>query len=182
MFKDSTKKLVQLPAQTDSYLYLGAEYMSTIRALKTGILCATSHKSPNKHVYFFFLSLALMFSLCGVLSSAGTTSVSASSPIKWCAVGNTEASKCDTWSINSMTGDANVIECQFAPTVDDCLKMIMVNRVKSPPLYFAESALRLRIYRLPHPAARGGRCHGSRRRTGVHSWKVRSGSCNGGAV
>lgn len=155
MFKDSTKKLVQLPPQTDSYLYLGAEYMSTIRVLKTGIICATSHKSPNKHVYlFFFLSLALMFSLCGVLSSsAGTTSVSATSPIKWCAVGFTEASKCDTWSINSMASDANVIECQFAPTVDDCLKMIMVNRVKSPPLYFAESALRLRIYRLPHPTA-----------------------------
>lgn len=90
MFKDSTKKLVQLPPQTDSYLYLGAEYMSTIRALKTG-----------------------------------TTAVHASSPIKWCAVGNTEASKCDTWSINSMAGDASVIECQFAPTVDDCLKMIM---------------------------------------------------------
>ncbi|XP_075877481.1 transferrin-a [Nelusetta ayraudi] len=90
MFKDSTKKLVQLPPQTDSYLYLGAEYMSTIRVLKTG-----------------------------------TTSVSATSPIKWCAVGFTEASKCDTWSINSMASDANVIECQFAPTVDDCLKMIM---------------------------------------------------------
>ncbi|KAG9278863.1 serotransferrin-like [Astyanax mexicanus] len=34
IFKDSTKKLVQLPATTDSFLYLGAQYMSTIRSLK----------------------------------------------------------------------------------------------------------------------------------------------------
>nr|BAA84099.1 transferrin [Salvelinus leucomaenis pluvius] len=33
MFKDSTQKLVQLPLTTDSSIYLGAEYMSTIRSL-----------------------------------------------------------------------------------------------------------------------------------------------------
>ncbi|XP_037386923.1 serotransferrin-2-like [Pygocentrus nattereri] len=34
MFKDSTKKLVKLPETTDSFLYLGAEYVSIIRSLK----------------------------------------------------------------------------------------------------------------------------------------------------
>uniref|UniRef100_A0A8C8JQN3 Serotransferrin n=1 Tax=Oncorhynchus tshawytscha TaxID=74940 RepID=A0A8C8JQN3_ONCTS len=36
MFKDSTQNLVQLPMTTDSFLYLGAEYMSTIRSLTKG--------------------------------------------------------------------------------------------------------------------------------------------------
>lgn len=36
IFKDSTVKLVQLPANTDSFLYLGAEYMSIVRSLKRG--------------------------------------------------------------------------------------------------------------------------------------------------
>ncbi len=36
MFKDSTVQLVRLPANTDSFLYLGAEYMSTVRSLKKG--------------------------------------------------------------------------------------------------------------------------------------------------
>ncbi|KAM9349282.1 transferrin-a [Symphorus nematophorus] len=34
MFKDSTERLVQLPPNTDSFLYLGAEYMSIVRSLK----------------------------------------------------------------------------------------------------------------------------------------------------
>ncbi|CAJ1072255.1 transferrin-a isoform X2 [Xyrichtys novacula] len=34
MFKDSTKSLVRVPDNTDSFLYLGAEYMSIIRSLK----------------------------------------------------------------------------------------------------------------------------------------------------
>ncbi|KAM9844514.1 transferrin-a [Aulostomus maculatus] len=34
MFKDSAVKLVKLPPHTDSFLYLGAEYMSIIRSLK----------------------------------------------------------------------------------------------------------------------------------------------------
>ncbi|XP_062844229.1 transferrin-a [Trichomycterus rosablanca] len=33
MFKDSTKDLMKLPESTDSFLYLGAEYMATIRSL-----------------------------------------------------------------------------------------------------------------------------------------------------
>ncbi|XP_077471191.1 serotransferrin-like [Stigmatopora argus] len=33
MFKDSTKNLVRLPSDTNSFLYLGAEYMSTVRSL-----------------------------------------------------------------------------------------------------------------------------------------------------
>ncbi|XP_076838354.1 serotransferrin-2-like isoform X3 [Brachyhypopomus gauderio] len=36
MFTDSTKNLVLLPKATDSFLYLGAEYMATIHALKKG--------------------------------------------------------------------------------------------------------------------------------------------------
>nr|AAP94279.1 transferrin [Pagrus major] len=43
MFKDSTVRLVKLPPNTDSFLYLGAEYMSTIRSLKKEqITAATS--------------------------------------------------------------------------------------------------------------------------------------------
>ncbi|XP_061588275.1 transferrin-a isoform X2 [Cololabis saira] len=34
MFKDSTQRLVQVPPHTDSFLYLGAEYMSIIRSIK----------------------------------------------------------------------------------------------------------------------------------------------------
>ncbi|XP_068458076.1 transferrin-a [Clinocottus analis] len=89
MFKDSTAKLVKLPANIDSFLYLGAGYASIIRSLK---------KEPTG---------------------------SASSSIKWCAVGHAETSKCDAWSINSMTDTTTAVECQTAPTVDDCLKMIM---------------------------------------------------------
>ncbi|KAJ4945462.1 hypothetical protein JOQ06_023147 [Pogonophryne albipinna] len=65
MFKDSTVRLVRLPASTDSFLYLGAEYMSIVRSLK---------KEPAR---------------------------SASSAIKWCAVGHAETTKCDMWSFNS---------------------------------------------------------------------------------
>ncbi|XP_037538154.1 transferrin-a [Nematolebias whitei] len=90
MFKDSTKRLLRLPANTDSFLFLGADYMSTIRSLK-------KEQTPG----------------------------AASPAIKWCAVGHAETSKCDTWSINSVTDDSASIECQNAPTVDDCLKMIM---------------------------------------------------------
>lgn len=37
MFKDSTARLVKLPSNTDSFLYLGAGYMSIIRSLKRGM-------------------------------------------------------------------------------------------------------------------------------------------------
>uniref|UniRef100_A0A8C9TYZ7 Serotransferrin n=1 Tax=Scleropages formosus TaxID=113540 RepID=A0A8C9TYZ7_SCLFO len=87
MFKDSTVRLVQLPKTTDSFLYLGAEYMSTIRSLKKG---AFSSKA-----------------------------------IKWCAVSRVETVKCDTWSIHSVDTGVAKIECQQAPTVDECIKKIM---------------------------------------------------------
>ncbi|XP_032386558.1 transferrin-a [Etheostoma spectabile] len=57
MFKDSTLKLLQVPANTDSFLYLGAEYMSIIRSLKkepTGTTstairwCAVGHAETSK--------------------------------------------------------------------------------------------------------------------------------------
>ncbi|XP_068594259.1 serotransferrin-like [Cebidichthys violaceus] len=88
MFKDSAVKLVQLPANIDSFLYLGAGYMNVIRSLK---------------------------------EPTSTTSTA----IKWCAVGHAEMSKCDKWSINSEVDGNTAIECQNAPTVEECLKKIM---------------------------------------------------------
>ncbi|XP_071376891.1 serotransferrin-1-like [Centroberyx affinis] len=83
MFKDSTVNLVQLPSTTDSFQYLGAEYMSIIRSL-------------NKE--------------------------QASGAIKWCAVGQAETAKCDTWRMkNNMTK----IECQNGDSVEDCLRKIL---------------------------------------------------------
>ncbi|XP_037644109.1 transferrin-a [Sebastes umbrosus] len=89
MFKDSTVKLVQLPANTDSFLYLGAEYTSIVHSLKK--------------------------------EQASTPSTA----IKWCAVGHAETAKCDTWSINSLVDDNTVIECESAPTAEECMKKIM---------------------------------------------------------
>ncbi|XP_045570550.1 serotransferrin-2-like isoform X2 [Salmo salar] len=90
MFKDSTQKLVQLPTTTDSFLYLGAEYMSTIRSLKKSQATGASSR-----------------------------------PIKWCAVGHAEKVKCDTWTINSFADGEIKIDCQDAPTVEECIKKIM---------------------------------------------------------
>ncbi|KAK6302563.1 hypothetical protein J4Q44_G00269180 [Coregonus suidteri] len=90
MFKDSTKKLVQLPMTTDSFLYLGAEYMSTIRSLTR---------------------------------AQATGSISRA--MKWCALGHTEKTKCDAWTINSEGNGGSMIECQDAPTVEECIKKIM---------------------------------------------------------
>uniref|UniRef100_A0A3B4XGH8 Serotransferrin n=1 Tax=Seriola lalandi dorsalis TaxID=1841481 RepID=A0A3B4XGH8_SERLL len=90
MFKDSAEKLVRLPPNIDSFLYLGAEYMSIVRSLK-------KEQTP------------------------GTSS----SAIKWCAVGHAETSKCDQWTINSVGDDGSAIECQNAPSVEECLKKIM---------------------------------------------------------
>ncbi|XP_036938593.1 transferrin-a isoform X3 [Acanthopagrus latus] len=42
MFKDSTTSLVQVPPNTDSFLYLGAEYMRIVRSLKKEPIAATS--------------------------------------------------------------------------------------------------------------------------------------------
>ncbi|XP_076150501.1 transferrin-a [Alosa pseudoharengus] len=44
MFKDSAEKLVQLPSTTDSFLYLGAEYMSIIRSLRKDTPSSPSDK------------------------------------------------------------------------------------------------------------------------------------------
>lgn len=62
----------------------------------------------------------------------GTTSTA----IKWCAVGHAETSKCDTWSINSVDNTNTAIECQNAPTVEECLKKIMVKQSSVTTLGF----------------------------------------------
>lgn len=41
MFKDSATKLVRMPPNVDSFLYLGAEYMSIVRSLKKGTVNAS---------------------------------------------------------------------------------------------------------------------------------------------
>ncbi|XP_072297578.1 transferrin-a [Eucyclogobius newberryi] len=91
MFSDATSVLRQVPAGTDSFLYLGAEYMSKIYSLL--------RDSPSQD----------------------------SNPtIKWCAVGHAEVAKCDVWSGNTITDTGNTaVECQSAPTVEDCFKKIM---------------------------------------------------------
>ncbi|KAL3988493.1 BTB/POZ domain-containing protein KCTD2/5/17 [Sarotherodon galilaeus] len=92
MFKDSTVKLVRVPPNTDSFLYLGANYMSIVHSLKKEQ--ALDDASPA---------------------------------IRWCAVSHAETTKCDRWSISSVSGDGDTtsIECRSAPTVEDCLKKIM---------------------------------------------------------
>ncbi|XP_040911895.1 serotransferrin-like [Toxotes jaculatrix] len=90
MFKDSATRLVKLPPNTDSYLYLGAEYMSVVRSLK-------QDRVPS----------------------------SVPTGIKWCAVGKTESDKCDMWSINSIENNVTSIECENAPSVEECLGKIM---------------------------------------------------------
>ncbi|KAJ8271157.1 hypothetical protein GJAV_G00123390 [Gymnothorax javanicus] len=89
LFKDSTVKLVRVPQETDSFLYLGAEYMSVIRSLE-------KEDTPKEK------------------------------GLKWCAVGNEEKTKCDTWSISTgdESGDTKV-NCKAASTVDDCIGKIM---------------------------------------------------------
>uniref|UniRef100_A0A665UUB6 Serotransferrin n=1 Tax=Echeneis naucrates TaxID=173247 RepID=A0A665UUB6_ECHNA len=90
MFKDSATGLVRLPPTMDSFLYLGAEYMSIVRSLK-------KEQTPG----------------------------TASKAIKWCAVGHAETTKCDEWTINSVGPDGSAVECQSAPSVEECLKKIM---------------------------------------------------------
>ncbi|XP_061565026.1 serotransferrin-like [Cololabis saira] len=56
MFKDATQRLVQVPPHTDSFLYLGAEYMSIIRSItkeraprnSTIRWCAVGHAETQK--------------------------------------------------------------------------------------------------------------------------------------
>lgn len=128
MFKDSTVRLVQVPQNTDSFLYLGAEYMSTIRSLKKG---AVHEMQKKKHTHKNHTFVEPQIQSYGY-DSTEVSSASTSSAIKWCAVGEAETSKCDTWSINSMDNDVTSIECQNAPTVEECLKMIMVGHSWNP--------------------------------------------------
>nr|AEX63635.1 serum transferrin [Bostrychus sinensis]AEX63636.1 serum transferrin [Bostrychus sinensis] len=92
MFSDSTLRLQQVPPDTDSFLFLGAEFMSKIHSL--------------------------------VKELPQTLSTPA---IKWCAVGHAEIAKCDLWNGNSYSPDTDTsaIECQSAPTVEECFKKIM---------------------------------------------------------
>ena len=47
--------------------------------------------------------------------------------IRWCAVSHAERGKCDAWNILGSVDGAAAIECQTAPTVEECVKKIMVN-------------------------------------------------------
>lgn len=60
IFKDSAKKLVRLPPNTDSFLYLGAVYTSIVRSLKKGTENTVKHTykpsaQPQAHDYVFTL-------------------------------------------------------------------------------------------------------------------------------
>ncbi|XP_077435381.1 serotransferrin-like [Vanacampus margaritifer] len=89
LFKDSTEKLVRLPANVSSFLYLGASYLGIVRSL-------------NKEV-----------------TAAGSNSIT------WCSVGMSETQKCNEWSVKGMVDDKYKILCRSAPTVEECMKMIM---------------------------------------------------------
>ncbi|XP_019748408.1 transferrin-a isoform X2 [Hippocampus comes] len=89
LFKDSTVKLVRLPANTNSFLYLGASYLGIVRSLNKEVIAAGSNA------------------------------------ITWCAVSLFETRKCDKWSVNSLVDGESKILCQTAPTVEECMKMIM---------------------------------------------------------
>uniref|UniRef100_A0A673C0L1 Serotransferrin n=1 Tax=Sphaeramia orbicularis TaxID=375764 RepID=A0A673C0L1_9TELE len=93
MFTDSTQRLIRVPPDTDSFLYLGAEHMSIIRSLRRG------PQIPD----------------------------TVSNTINWCAVGQAEVAKCDTWAVSNMYYfDAVVsIHCEMANTVEECVKKIM---------------------------------------------------------
>ncbi|XP_033935874.1 serotransferrin-like [Pseudochaenichthys georgianus] len=95
MFKDSTARLVRVPANTDSFLYLGAEYVSIVRSLTEGGSEGLGIKFTARH------------------------------SITWCAVGYAETVKCETWSIYTMGDDYTAIECRTGTTVEGCIKMIM---------------------------------------------------------
>nr|XP_061795252.1 serotransferrin-like [Nerophis lumbriciformis] len=67
MFKDYTKKLVRLPNNTDSFVYLGAQYMAIVRSLnnefttsksKTMTWCAVGHEETKKCDTWSLYSLA----------------------------------------------------------------------------------------------------------------------------
>ncbi|KAJ0058801.1 hypothetical protein NL108_000503, partial [Boleophthalmus pectinirostris] len=105
MFTDTATKLQQVPPDTDSFLYLGAEYISKISSLiKASSLCLMPRLTFQTHV-----------------------TPSLQSAVRWCAVGHPELAKCDLWNGNSYKpdSDSNAIECQSASTVEECFKKIM---------------------------------------------------------
>lgn len=135
MFKDSAKDLVRLPSNTDSFLYLGAEYASIIASLEKG----TTHRSrcivlhiyvlgnmyyPNCQTHTF--TKQQTFAYVYVLLEPSSTSPSTA--IKWCAVGSAEREKCAKWRANSMEGANKTIECEEGQSVEDCLNKIMVKQ------------------------------------------------------
>lgn len=159
MFKDSTKTLLKLTRNTDSFLYLGAEYMSSIRSLKKGAVHQKQKKTQKNHTHKCHTFVEPQIQSYGY-DSTEITSASTSSAIKWCNVGTAETKKCDTWSINSMEGDVSTIECENAPTVEECLKKIMVRhswmKIQNSPGTSFASCLFLTESRLNHPAAQRG--------------------------
>lgn len=59
MFKDSTKKLVQLPPNTDHFVYLGPTYITILNSLKKGIVNMSRSNTQihfqnrsDKHIYW----------------------------------------------------------------------------------------------------------------------------------
>ncbi|XP_059200279.1 transferrin-a [Centropristis striata] len=73
----------------------------------------------------FFLYLGAEYtSIAHSLKKVATESTSTA--LKWCAVGHAETTKCDTWSaFSTVEGSEAAIECESAPTVEDCMKKIM---------------------------------------------------------
>ncbi|KAI4898434.1 hypothetical protein NFI96_011746, partial [Prochilodus magdalenae] len=135
IFKDSTQNLVKLPETTDSFLYLGAEYMAAIRSLKKG--------NPQAALMTLKMQTCLQRScrnmdemVCSCSSELSTGS--SSQAIKWCAVGRAETKKCDMWTVNGMDDSGNArVECQVGQSVDDCIRKIMVSKAKvSPSILF----------------------------------------------
>lgn len=118
MFSDSTVRILQVPSDTDSFLYLGSEFMSVIYSINKGTV------SYNSLLYIFHQKLHDAYIHFSDNNRDQTTSA-----IKWCGVGHAEAAKCDNWAINSIVpdSDTSAIECQSAPTVEECFKKIMVN-------------------------------------------------------
>ncbi|XP_076000988.1 serotransferrin-like isoform X2 [Genypterus blacodes] len=112
---------------------------TSLTAVKGFNLFSSSNYAPNKDLMFKDSAEALVkvpqntdaFLYLGaeytsiIHSLRREQSPAASTAIRWCAVGQAETNKCDTWSINSVGDDGTMIECLSAPTVEDCLKKIL---------------------------------------------------------
>lgn len=81
-----------------------------------------THILLQAHTRLRLLGHCYLPNICFSAQATGATSRA----IKWCAVGHNEKVKCDAWTINSFTDGDSRIECQDAPTVDECIKKIMV--------------------------------------------------------